>query len=433
MRRASWSLGMYVIVALAGLAAPLAAALAAYSPPVEAPPALLAAPLDQIPIGEHRPIRAVAPAESASVHPNAPQIPARPVAKAAGAALANLPAQTAAFDTLHTGLEVPWALAWASDGRLFFTERPGRVRVVENGVLQAEPVATLPASQRASEGGLMGLALAPDFAQSGAMFVYYTYDAADGLRNRISRLDPTGSGAPAETPILNGLPGASVHDGGALRFGPDGKLYAGTGDARQMATAQDPASLAGKVLRLNPDGSPPDDNPFPGSLVYSLGHRNVQGLAWHPQTGALYAAEHGPTGENGWCCHDEINLIVPGGNYGWPEVVGAAGDPRFRDPVAESGEGRWPPGGLAFASAGPWAGDLFLGSLAGGQLWRLTLTPDGQAVAARDQLVAGELGRLRAVTTGPDGAIYLATSNRDGRGRPNAGDDRLLRLIPAGE
>jgi glucose/arabinose dehydrogenase len=185
------------------------------------------------------------------------------------------------------------------------------------------------------------------------------------------------------------------------------------------------------VLRLNPDGTVPDDNPIPGSPVLSLGHRNVQAFAWHPQTGNLYAAEHGPTGENGWCCHDEVNLIWPGGNYGWPLVTGAAGDPRFLDPVAESGEGRWPPGGIAFPTAGPWAGDLLLGSLAGGQLWRFALSGDGQAVADRQQLVAGEYGRLRALTTGPDGAVYLATSNRDGRGRPNPGDDRIMVITGA--
>jgi glucose/arabinose dehydrogenase len=333
-------------------------------------------------------------------------------------------AQGLRLETVVDGLVVPWALAWAPDGRLFFTERPGRVRVVEQGALREEPVAMLPASQSTSEGGLMGLALAPDFATSGALYVYYTYDGAGGPRNRVSRLRLSDGQAGDETVILDGIPGAGVHDGGRIAFGPDGKLYVGTGDARQMNAAQDPAALAGKVLRLNPDGSVPDDNPFPGLLAYSLGHRNVQGLAWRPGTGQLYAAEHGPTGENGWCCHDEVNLIVPGGNYGWPQVTGMAGDPRFLDPVVESGGGSWPPGGLAFDTAG----DLWLASLAGGQLWRFVLTGDGAAVADRQQLVAGEYGRLRALALGPDGALYLATSNRDGRGRPGPSDDRILRL-----
>jgi glucose/arabinose dehydrogenase len=336
-----------------------------------------------------------------------------------------LAAQALRAETVVDGLVAPWALAWAPDGRLFFTERPGRVRVVENGTLRPEPVAVLPASRSTSEGGLLGLALAPDFAASGAFYVYYTYDTASGPRNRVSLLRLGGDGqASEEAVILDGIPGAAIHDGGRIAFGPDGKLYVGTGDATRRAAAQDPSTLNGKILRLNPDGSVPDDNPFPGLLTYSFGHRNVQGLAWRPGTGQLYAAEHGPTGENGWCCHDEINLIVPGGNYGWPQVIGIAGDRRYLDPVVESGAGGWPPGGLAFAPSG----NLWLASLAGGQLWRFVLTDDGAAVADRQQLIAGEYGRLRALALGPDGALYVATSNRDGRGRPGPGDDRILRL-----
>ncbi|HZU04354.1 MAG TPA: PQQ-dependent sugar dehydrogenase [Chloroflexota bacterium] len=352
---------------------------------------------------------------------DAPQAPA----PASGPAQAGL-----TVETLATGLEVPWALAWAPDGRLFLTERPGRVRLLVGGELRPEPVAVLPASRRTAEGGLLGLALAPDFAAREALYVYYTYDTAGGVRNRVSRLELAGDHAGAETVLLDDIPGARIHDGGVLAFGPDGKLYIGTGDATQRALAQDPTSLAGKILRLNPDGTVPDDNPFPGSPVYSLGHRNVQGLAWQPGTGQLYAAEHGPSGENGWCCHDEVNRILPGANYGWPLVIGQAGDPRFVDPVIESGTATWPPGGLAFATEGSWAGDLFLATLAGGQLWRFTLSADGSTVVDRALLIAGEYGRLRALARGPDGALYVATSNRDGRGRPNPGDDRLLRLTP---
>ena len=345
-----------------------------------------------------------------------------------GAAAGGPTAQGLDVATVVGGLEVPWALAWAPDGRLLFTERPGRLRAVVEGQLLPEPLAVLPASRATAEGGLMGLALAPDFAASGALYVYYTYDAADGPRNRVSRLELRDGAAASETAVLDDMPGARIHDGGVLAFGPDGKLYVGTGDAGRGARAQDPSSPSGKILRLNPDGTIPDDNPFPGSPVYSLGHRNVQGLAWHPSSGQLYAAEHGPTGENGWCCHDEINRIVPGGNYGWPEVTGRAGNPRFLDPLVESGTGGWPPGGLAFATQGSWAGDLVVVSLAGGQLWRFALSGDGTEVVDRAQLIHGEYGRLRGLARGPDGALYVGTSNRDGRGRPNAGDDRLLRL-----
>jgi len=337
--------------------------------------------------------------------------------------------QAFSLETVAAGLQVPWALAWTPDGRLYFTERPGRVRVIENGGLRPEPVATLPVSQATSEGGLLGLAVAPDFAESSALYVYYTYDGPGGPRNRVSRLRLVEGAAPDEAIVFDGIQGARNHDGGRIAFGPDGKLYVGTGDAQQpRSLPQDLASPNGKILRLNPDGTVPDDNPFPGSPVYSLGHRNVQGLAWRPSTGQLYAAEHGPSGDLGWCCHDEINLIVPGGNYGWPDVIGQAGDPRYRDPLVESGTGSWPPGGLAFATTGPWAGDLFLASLAGGQLWRFTLSEDGTAVTDREQLIAGEYGRLRALASGPDGALYLATSNRDGRGRPAAADDRIFRV-----
>lgn len=333
-------------------------------------------------------------------------------------------------ETVLEGLAVPWALAWAPDGRLFFTERAGRVRVVEDGVLRPEPLATLPASAATAEGGLLGLALAPDFAASGALYVYYTYDAPGGVRNRVARLQLAGSQAEEVGVVLDDIPGSAVHDGGALAFGPDGKLYIGTGDARNGAQAQDPSSLAGKVLRLNPDGSVPADNPTAGSPVYALGLRNVQHFAWHPGTGALYASEHGPTGEQGRCCHDEVNRIVPGGNYGWPDVAGAEGDPRYLDPVTESGTGNRPPGGLAFARQGVWADQMFLATLRGGQLWRFALTPDGASTSESEQLIFGEYGRLRALGVGTDGALYLGTSNRDGRGQPGAADDRLLRLTP---
>src|SRR5262249_10909514 len=270
--------------------------------------------------------------------------------------------------TIVGGLEVPWALAWAPDGRLLFTERPGGLPAIVDGQLVPEPLAVLPASRATAEGGLMGLALAPDFASSGALYVYYTYDAADGPRNRVSRLELRDGAAGSETAILDDMPGARIHDGGVLAFGPDGKLYVGTGDAGRGARAQDLSSPSGKILRLNPDGTAPDDNPLPGPPLYSLGHRNVQGLAWHPSSGQLYAAEHGPTGENGWCCHDEINRIVPGGNYGWPAGTGRAGGPRFLDPLGGSGEGHWPPGGPAAATQGWGGGGLGLGAPAGGQV-----------------------------------------------------------------
>ncbi len=220
-------------------------------------------------------------------------------------------------ETVAEGLDTPWDLAFAPDGRIFFTERPGRLRVIEGGRLRPEPVATIPEVVERGEGGLLGLALDPDFAGNGHLYLYHTYSGSDGgLRNRVVRYtlaDRAGArGLTEPRVILDDIPAAAIHNGGRIAFGPDGKLYVTTGDAAAPALAQDRDSLAGKILRLNPDGSVPDDNPFPGSPVYSYGHRNPQGLAWQPGTGQLYATEHGPS------AHDEVNLIAPGDNYGWP-------------------------------------------------------------------------------------------------------------------
>lgn len=317
-------------------------------------------------------------------------------------------------EVIARGLEVPWALAFAPDGRMFVTERPGRVRIVAEGRLLADPVATLSVAA-VGEGGLMGLALDPAFAQTGFVYVCHTLSKRDGLVNRIVRLSVRDDRASSERVILDDLPGASIHDGCRLKFGPDGKLYATTGDAADPPLAQRRDALAGKILRLNPDGTVPDDNPFPRSPVYSLGHRNPQGLAWSGE-GRLFAAEHGSS------AHDEVNEIRPGANYGWPEVRGRGGDPRFVDPVVESGTETWAPSGIAFLGA-----DLFVAGLRGRRLLRITGTRDR---TARVSTVLSGWGRLREVVAGPDGALYVTTSNRDGRGFPAPDDDRILRLRP---
>jgi glucose/arabinose dehydrogenase len=227
--------------------------------------------------------------------------------------------------------------------------------------------------------------------------------------------------------ILDDIPGAFVHDGGRIRFGPDGMLYVGTGDARQPSLAQDPRSLAGKILRVTAEGTVPADNPFPGSPVYSLGHRNVQGLAWHPETRNLYATEHGPSGERGFA-HDEVNLVRPGGNYGWPDLLcGQGGRPGFLDAVACSGEDTWAPSGAEFVTRGAWRGRLLVANLRGAHLRAFVLSADGTRVERQEVVLSG-FGRLRDVVEGPDGAVYVLTSNRDGRGRPTETDDRILRL-----
>lgn len=340
--------------------------------------------------------------------------------------LAALPAVPAVPVTVVArGLEVPWGIAFAPDGRAFVTERPGRIRLLRAGRLEPDPVATLPVAH-AGEGGLLGVALHPQFPRHPYVYVYYTY-AAQGLRNRIERLREQGGRLVRDRVILDGIPGARIHDGGRIAFGPDGMLYVGTGDAAERQLAQNPSSLGGKILRLTPDGGVPPDNPFPGSPVYSLGHRNVQGLAWHPSTRRLYATEHGPSGELGFA-HDEVNLIRPGGNYGWPEVLcGQGGRPGFIEAIACSGEETWAPSGATFVSRGAWAGALLVATLRGAHLRLFTLSEDGTRVLRATRVLEG-FGRLRDVVEGPDGALYVLTSNRDGRGFPAPDDDRILRI-----
>lgn len=331
------------------------------------------------------------------------------------------------------GLQAPWAMDLAPDGRLFVTERAGRVRIVQlgaGGSLFADPWATVPAStSRDGEKGLLGIAVDPEFARTGFVYLYYSYVASNGAtRNKVVRLrDASGRGV-EETVLLDAIPGANNHDGGRLKFGPDGKLYVTTGDAENGANAQNANNLAGKVLRLNKDGSVPSDNPTTGSPVFSLGHRNVQGIAWHPDTGALYETEHGPSDPFPNCCNDEVNLVVPGGNYGWPTVRGGAGDARFRDPLVDSGRiETWAPSGAAFATKpGPIRGSLLFAALRGQHLHRVVFGPDGQSVLFQEKLLTNRYGRLRDVFETASGEFLVLTSNRDGRGAPAANDDRVL-------
>jgi glucose/arabinose dehydrogenase len=316
-------------------------------------------------------------------------------------------------ETVATGLEVPWEIAFLPDGRALVTERPGRIRMLEaDGTLQADPVAEIDVSGQ-GEGGLLGLALDPDFADNQLLYLYYTTPT----EMQLERWRFLGDGLAREADLLDGtIQAGTIHDSGRIAFGPDKDLYVATGEAGQPELAQDPRSLNGKFLRLTPDqyhGGPSTPE------IYTLGHRNPQGFDWQPGTGRLISTEHGPSGGDGPEGFDEINLIEQGTNYGWPDAYGfdqeGDGAPLkvYEDAIA--------PSGATFAR-----GDYWFATLRGEALHRLHL--NGTRITRDDTLLQGEYGRLRTVVEGPDGALYVLTSNRDGRGDPAGDDDRILRI-----
>ncbi|MEP6994461.1 MAG: PQQ-dependent sugar dehydrogenase [Acidobacteriota bacterium] len=339
---------------------------------------------------------------------------------------------TLRVETFVAGLEVPWSMAFTSPERLLVTERPGRVRVVRKGVLQSRPLAVIADIEARGESGLMGLTLAPDYARSRLLYLAYAYDAFDGLKVRIARYRDDGEGLSGRTVILEGIPGAQYHAGCRLRFGPDGKLYVTTGDSTEGDIAQDLKSLGGKTLRVNPDGTIPADNPFPGSPVYSLGHRNSQGLDWDPVSGLELQTEHGPSGFDGPGGGDEVNIVEAGKNYGWPLIHHRQSRAGLVSPLLEYTPAVAPSGACFSRGAllPSFQGDFFFATLKGERLIRVRLdAKDRRRVAETEELFSGVYGRLRDVAPGPDGALYVATSNRDGRGRARAGDDRILRVV----
>jgi aldose sugar dehydrogenase len=335
--------------------------------------------------------------------------------------------------TIASGLVVPWDIAFASSERAYITERPGRVRLILNGRLQPGAYATVNVID-SGEGGLMGIALHPNYPTPRQVYLMYTYRADGRIYNRISRFTDTGNGLTNETPVVTRIPASGVHNGGIIRFGPDGMLYAGTGDAGERELAQNRSSLAGKILRMTSEGRPPADNPFPDSLVYAYGFRNVQGLAWNPANGDLWATNHGPTGEAGLRAMDSIYIVEKGGNHGWPRVLGVTDRRGVVDPILFFREVAVPPGLATFYNADQMPnlkGDFFFASLRGEALYRVTLS--GPRTISRIErwwqtgTHRGQYGRLRAVVQGPDGALYVSTSNRS-RGQPRSGDDRILRI-----
>ena len=339
-------------------------------------------------------------------------------------------------ETVVTGLDTPWDIAWGPDGLIWVTERGGRVSRVNTSTGQRTTAGQIPDVAESGESGLMGLAFHPDFSSQPFVYFTHSYSQSGSLRNRLVRARWDGQTLGTPDVLLSNIPGASIHDGSRIAVGPDRLLYMTTGDAASQDLAQDRNSLAGKVLRLTLTGQPAPGNAF-GTAVYSVGHRNPQGLVFHPTSGALYSTEHGPSD------NDEVNVIVAGRNFGWPTVHGLCdndvGNERtfcqannVVEPLAT-----WTP---TIAPAGAdiyvadlipqWKGSLLFASLGARAMFRLTLSADGQSVTARETLYQGQFGRLRDVLVGPDGSVYLATSNRDGRGNPSSDDDRILRIRP---
>ena len=333
------------------------------------------------------------------------------------------------IETVAENLDVPWSIAWTPDGTVLFTERNGKVKAIVDGVVLENPILSLDVG--GGEGGLLGIVLDPNFSENHYVYLYYTYNGFLSTENRLVRYIESNLSLTEDKILLDKIPGSFFHDGGRIKFGPDGKLYITTGETGNANLSQDLNSLGGKILRINSDGTIPKDNPFPNSLVYSYGHRNPQGLDWD-NMGNLVVTEHGPSGWHG-IAHDEINLIIPGGNYGWPDIIGSETKEGLLTSILNSGEETWAPSGAQFYYGNKfpqWNGKYFVATLRGNHLHIVDFDLGKNQVLYHDKLFSGEFGRLRDVSTGPDGYLYILTSNKDGRGSPVFNDDRILRIVP---
>lgn len=336
------------------------------------------------------------------------------------------------IEVVAENLNIPWSLIFTSSERILVTERSGTIREIVNGDLRSDPVYQFDDVVARDEAGLMGMAIDPAYTDNKFLYVCYTYQQDGALFNRVVRLQDEVDQINLDGTVIEKIPSASNHAGCRLAFAPDGTLFITAGDALQPQSAQDVSSLAGKILRVNSDGSIPANNPFPNSPVYSLGHRNPQGLDWDPDSGSLYATEHGPSGFDGAPGGDEINLIQAGGNYGWPlisheETMEGTISPLITFTPAEA------PAAAMFYSDSvfpQYTGDFFFGVLRGEGLVRVRISAEDPQEIVGVEKIVDSVGRVREVVEGPDGYIYFTTSNRDGRGTLNSGDDRIYRLIP---
>ncbi len=319
--------------------------------------------------------------------------------------------------TVAEGLDSPWGLAPLPGGGLLVSSRDdGTIVRVDDRTGRKTQVGEVPGVSAAGEGGLLGIALSPEFASDRMVYAYFT----SGGDNRIVRMlyddkKPAGEQLGAPDTVFRGIPKGFIHNGGRIEFGPDKMLYVGTGESGDTGLSQDKDSVGGKILRLTPEGEPAPGNPFPDSPVYSYGHRNVQGLAWDGKQ-RLFASEFG---QDTW---DELNAIKPGDNYGWPEAEGRSDDSAFHNPVDQWTTAEASPSGIAYAE-----GSIWMAGLRGKRLWRIPL--NGTEASAEPQaFLEGEYGRLRTVVPAGGDRLWLVTSNTDGRGDPKDGDDRILEL-----
>lgn len=336
------------------------------------------------------------------------------------------------LEVVAQDLKVPWSLAFTSQNRILVTERPGRIRVIENGVLSPTPLANFDVSNQ-SEEGLMGITLDPEYDTNKYLYICLAYGRSEPIYDKVIRVKDLGNSLSEETILLDKIPAAEFHAGCRLRFGPDGKLYISTGDARDKNLAQEVSSLAGKILRINKDGSIPTDNPYPGLPLYSFGHRNSQGFDWHPISGQLVVTEHGPSGNDGPGGGDELNLVVSGKNYGWPIISHEQKKDGMMSPAIVWTPAIAPASGMFYRGTvfPQFTNDFFFGMLRGEGLVRVAFDKEsGKKIISYEKVGNIDVGRVRDVVEGPDGLIYFTTSNQDGRGVARQGDDHIYRLVP---